>query len=209
MPISEGHILDTYTDAERVRIRAVLLDYAKEKQLSVEKLYKALCLAERSTPDFSVKTFQRFLANTVRVGDEVVAACARFVRGLPNRPDAFYALGEALHALYKVPLPPDIAGSYNLVPRNLSTQITQISISTPSDGFARAVEKHTDPISRLHDGVLVSTAPGEYLILLRDRLVLSPRYVATHGDAASVYDHARKLYPGDLAWNYAATFTRA
>jgi hypothetical protein len=204
--------LDTYDANEVTRIRAVLSDYAAQNTLSVEKLFKRLCAAERSTPEtvgFSFKTFQRFLAGTHQSGDNVILACARFAKGLPNRPDAFHALGEALRALYKTPLPPDIAGSYDLVPLNISTQITQISISTPSDGFALVSETHTDPISRLHDGVLVSTAPGELLILLRDRLMLSPRYIATHGDGAHVYDHARNLYPGNLAYNYSAVFTRA
>jgi hypothetical protein len=206
-----GQILDTYNEAAGARIRAVLLDYNAENKMSVERLFKRLCANERGSEnvDFSFKTFQRFLAGSRETRPETVAVCARFAKTLPNRPSPFHALGEALRALYKTPLPPDIAGSYNLVPRNLSTQITQISISTPSDGFALATEKHTEPISRLHDGVLVSTAPGEYLIFLRDRLMLSPRYVATHGEAAFVYDHARRLYPGDLAYNYPAVFTRA
>jgi hypothetical protein len=205
--------LDTYTAEDCARFRAVLFAYCGENSISsMSELFMRLCAADRSSPDsigLSSRTFRRFMAGSHETSKKAIAVIARFARGLPNRPDAFHALGEALHALYKVPLPPDIAGSYNLVPRNLSTQITQISISTPSDGFARVAEKHTDPISRFHDGVLVSTAPVEYLILLRDRLMLSPRYIATHGDAASVYDHARRLYPGDLAWNYNAVFTRA
>jgi hypothetical protein len=203
-----GHILDTYTDAERARIRAVLLDYAKEKQLSVEKLYKALCLAERSTPEtvgFSFKTFQRFLANTVRVGDEVVAACARFAKTLPNRPTAFDALGEALRGLYKKPLPPDIAGSYIISSGNLSTQVT---VSEPVDGFARVKEIHPPPMRRVHEGVLVSPVEYQYMIVSRDRLLLVPRYIGINGNAAFVYDHARTIDSGQHGISYSATFTK-
>jgi hypothetical protein len=78
--------LGTFNDSERARIRAVLVGYAKENGLSVVELYKRVCAAER-TPEavgFSFKTFQRFVAGTVRVSDEAVAACARFVRELPN-----------------------------------------------------------------------------------------------------------------------------
>ena len=199
--------MDIYDDKERARIRAVLLNYMMETGLRPRKLYDRICAAARNAEaaGLSFKTFQRFLANTVRVGDEAVAVCARFAGGLQNRPIPFHALGEALHALYKTPLPPDIAGSYNLVSGNLSTQI---SISPSSEGFALVTEKHATPIRRLHDGVLVSTARDEYLILLRDRLMLRPRYIATHGSAAFVYDHARGLHPGHPAINYAAVFTR-
>jgi hypothetical protein len=203
--------LDSDDEKERARIRAILNDYMAEKGIRLPKLFKRICaaryMAERNPEEdvgFSFKTFQRLMS--AKDGDKAVAVCARFVERLPHRPTVFHALGEALNALYKVPLPPDIAGSYNLVSNNLSTQI---SISTPSDGFALASEKHTSPIHRLHDGVMVSTAPGEYLILLRDRMMLSPRYVATHGEAAFVYDHARTLYPGHPTFNYAAVFARA
>jgi hypothetical protein len=64
--------LDTYDANEVTRIRAVLSDYAAQNTLSVEKLFKRLCAAERSTPEtvgFSFKTFQRFLAGTHQSGD--------------------------------------------------------------------------------------------------------------------------------------------
>jgi hypothetical protein len=205
-----GHILDTYTDAERARIRAVLLDYAKEKQLSVEKLFKALCLAERSTPEtvgFSFKTFQRFLANTVRVGDEVVAACARFAKTLPNRPTALDALGEALLGLYKTPLPADIAGNYTLTTSAEGLE-TKIVVSPPANGFALVKETRSPPLRRLHDGVLVSMAKGEYLIFSRDRLLLSLRYITTMGDAAFVYDHAKSPYLAQHPGGHSAVFIK-
>jgi hypothetical protein len=203
-----GQILDTYTDSERARIRAILLNYMMETGLRSRKLYDRICAAggNAEAAGLSFKTFQRFLANTVRVGDEAVAVCARFAKGLQSRPIPFHALGEALHALYKTPLPPDIAGSYNLVLGNLSTQI---SISPSSEGFALVTEKHTAPIKRLHDGVLVSIAPGEYLISSRDRLMLTPRYIATHANIAFVFDHARVLYAGEAGKDFIANFTRA
>ena len=213
-----GQILDTYNDNERARIRAVLLDYGKENRLSVENIFKRLCAAEHCTPEtvgFSFKTFQRLLAGAppvqegkpLRRGDKAVAAAARFAKGLPNRPDAFHALGQALHALYKRDLSPAIAGSYTLtLGENISTQI---SISAPAQGFALVREKHTAPVSRFHDGVLVSTGLGKYLILSRDRLMLLPRYIATAGTEAFVYDHAGSLYPGEAFVDYTAIFTRA
>ena len=200
--------MDTYDDKERARIRAVLLAYATEKRLSVEKLYKRLSPGESGSPEtlgFSSKTFQRCLANTVRVGDDVVAACARFAKTLPNRPIAFHALGEALLALYKKPLPPDIAGNYIISSGNLSTQVT---VSEPVDGFALVKEIHPPPIRRFHDGVLVSPAEGEYMIISRDRLMLTPRYIAINGDAAFIYDHMRSLEPGPHGTSYSAMFTK-
>ena len=74
-----------YDDAERDRIRAVLLNYLTDSGLRQPKLYKAICLAERSTPEtvgFSFKTFQRFLARKGRVGDEVVADMRPLRKGI-------------------------------------------------------------------------------------------------------------------------------
>jgi hypothetical protein len=207
-----GQILDTYTDAARARIRAVLLDYNAENKLSVEGLFKRLCAAERGSENvgFSFKTFQRFLAGSRETRPETVAVCARFAKGLPNRPGPFHALGEALYALYKKPLNAEIAGSYTLTSGDLIS--TQISISAPAQGFALVSEKHTSPLHRLHDGVLVSTAPGEYLMLLRDRLMLTPRYITTLAGTkhvepiAFVSDHPSPLYPARLPASYTAVF---
>jgi hypothetical protein len=202
-----GQILDTYTDSERARVRAILLDYAADNGLSVEKLYKAFCRAERSTPEtvgFSFKTFQRFLAGTVRVGDEVVAACARFAKGLPNRPTVFHALGEALHALYQTPLPPDLPASYDLVcDGDLSTAI---SINNRYDGFALVTERWKR-VHRIHDGVLVPTSPGNYLFVLKDRNLRTSRQIMTSRSRAAIYEfcpvfnpgHFYSLYEGQLS----------
>ena len=203
--------MDTYDATERARIRAVLRAYMSEKRIRLPKLHKRICAAARITPEtvgFSFKTFQRFMAGSHDTGDEAVGFCARFVAGLPNQAHAFQIFGEALVAIYKTPLPPDITGTYTLTSSEGFS--TQLSISSPSGGFALATEKHTAPTWRLHDGVLVSTAPGEYMILSRDRLMLSPRYITTKGDAAFVYDHARSLYQGHPDFpNYQAVFTRA
>jgi hypothetical protein len=204
--------LDIYDAAERARIRAVLLNYISEKVLSVEKLYNAICAAERSTPEtigFSFKTFQRFMAGTRNTGNDAVAICARFAKRLPNQPTVFHALGESLHALYKIPLSSDLAGSYELRSPDTSTVI---SVSARAEGFALVSEKHTSPLHRLHDGVLVATAPGEYLILLRDRLNLTPRYITTYAGTkhveptAFVCDHPSPLYPARLPASYTAVF---
>jgi len=207
-----GQILDTYNTNERALIRAVLLNYAAEKNLSIEDLYKTICIAERSTPEtigFSFRTFQRFMAGTHDTGVEAVAVCARFAKGLPNRPTVFHALGESLHALFKIPLSSDLAVSYELRHDDISTVI---SVSARAAGFALVSEKHTSPLHRLHDGVLVATAPGEYLMLLRDRLMLTPRYITTLAGTkhvepiAFVSDHPSPLYPARLPGSYTAVF---
>jgi hypothetical protein len=206
---SGGQILDTYGVNDVRRIRAVLLDYNAENNLSVESLFKRLCAAERGSDNvgFSFKTFQRFLAGSRQTRAETVAVCARFAKGLPNRPHAFHALGEALAALYKMPLPPDIAGTYTLASSEGFS--TELSIATPSAGFALVTEKHTVPSRRLHDGVLVSSAHDEYFVLSRDRLMLKPRYITIFIDIAFVCDRAAQRYPGEKAVDYVATFMRA
>ena len=124
-----------------------------EKRLSMQKLYKAICLAERSTPEtmgFSFKTFQRFLAGTGRVGDEVVAVCARFAKGLPRPARYFHALGESLHALFKIPLSRPIWRF--LTPYTVTTISSTLifqSIPRRGRGFA-LVSGGTSTASQLH-----------------------------------------------------------
>jgi hypothetical protein len=135
-----------------------------------------------------------------------VAIIARFVRGLPNKPDAIAALGFALRALYNTPLPPNISGSYTLTSAVQNGVTTRISIAPPAEGLALVKSTDISPVHRLHDGVLVSPAPDECMMLLRDRLMLSPRYIVTKGLRAFVTDQARSMYEGkpDFPWYHAA-----
>jgi hypothetical protein len=206
--------LDIYVAGDRARFRAVLAAYLAENRLRLPKLYKRICAAQHVTEDagFSFKTFQRFMAGTHQTGDEAVAICARFVNNLPKRLEAFTMLGEALYALYTIPLPFDLRGIYEL---RSDDRTTSMAIGIPeiihTDGFLKATfalvtEKHTAPSHRLHDGVLISTADGEYLILLKDRMTRNPRYIAIRGSTAFVYDHARSFE--QKIHNYAAEFKR-
>ena len=198
--------MDTYDDHERARIRAALVGYA-ENGLTYRSSLSACATPStgRKTSALALKPLRDFWRGCV--SDKTMAVCARFVKRLSNRSNPLHVLGQALAALYKSPLPPDIAGSYALTSGAMFQ--TRISVAAPSAGFAIIKEEHAEPIKRLHDGVLVSTAPGEYLILSRDRVMLSPRYIATKDKAALVYDHARSLYQaGHPAFNYAAVFTK-
>jgi hypothetical protein len=190
--------LDTFNDEARARIRGVLLAHAKENQLSVDKLFQALCRADRQTAQtvgFSFKTFQRFLADTHRVGDDVVAACARFAKGLPNRSSSFDALGSALYATYKIPLMTDIAGSYTLNSNGKS--LARVTISPPYGGdFSLVTEHLLGRMHRLFDGVLVRTGSDNYFCLLKDRSMRTPHTITIRANEAVVYDFCPLLHPG-------------
>ncbi|HKN20671.1 MAG TPA: hypothetical protein VJX73_04610 [Terracidiphilus sp.] len=201
--------MDTYDDAARARIRAVLKNYAKENTLSVDDLYEALCKAERRTREtigFTFRTFQRFMAGSHETGKKTVAVCARVAEGLPRRPTVFHALGERLYALYQTPLPPDLAPSYNLVSGD---NRTVISISAAAEGFALVTERHLGRFHRIFDGVLVSLYPRGFLIILKDRNLKTPRQIMTSNQVAAIYEYCLPLHPGCSNWHCEGEFTHA
>jgi hypothetical protein len=175
----------------------------------VEKLYKRICAAERSSPEaigFSFKTFQRFMAGSHETGEETVAVCTRFAEGLPRRPTVFHALGERLYALYQTPLPPDLAPSYNLVSGD---NRTVISVSAATEGFALVSERHLGRFHRTFDGVLVSLYPRGFLIILKDRNLKTPRQIMTSNQVAAIYEYCLPLHPGCSNWHCEGEFTHA
>lgn len=202
--------MDIYDDAERDSIRAVMLNYLTDSGLRQPKLYMAICLAERSTPEtvgFSFKTFQRFLARKGRVGDEVVGTCARFAKGLHGRPDTFHALGEALHAMFNRPFPAGFDGVYAITSDDI---VTHLVIRPPSPGFALATEERSQAgqIRRQYDGIIVSTGQDSYIAILKDRVMRTPRSVMMHDDSAVVYERCPPMHPGQARIHYEARFAR-
>jgi hypothetical protein len=152
-------ILDTFNDAERARIRAALVSYMKENSpLSVEKLYKRLSPGESGSPEtlgFSFKTFQRFIAGTHRVGDEVVAVCARFVERLPGGRLETHRMADCLREFYKRE-PDAISGVYRVA--TADTPLSELTIHPPDSKRSYVVtERSTGKLARVYDGALVFT----------------------------------------------------
>ena len=171
---------------ERESIRWALIDYMKGHKIGVPTLAARIKASHPREMEIPWKTLQRFLAGR-RTKDIALTICKNFVATLPpNRPTAFQALGQALRIIYNHPLPPDIAGTYDLATEDFSTTL---SITNTSDGYAlvteRCPEKHY-----IHDGVIVATATAARLVTLRDRLLLTPRYLMVSGESAYVYEYS-------------------
>ena len=177
--------MDTYNDNERARIRAVLASYAKENRLSVEKLYKALCTAERSTPEtvgFSFKTFQRFMDGTVRVGDKAVAVCARFAERLPGQRLETHRIADCLREFYNRE-PDAIAGVYRVL--TADSPVSELTIHPPDSRKSYTVtERSAGKLARVYDGALVFTGTG-IMALLKDRVMRTARVHMLHLNSAN------------------------
>ena len=117
--------------------------------------------------------------------------CKAFVDKLPNKPMPFHALGQALEAIYKQPFHSDLAGEFDLIYEDAVS--SRFSISEPSDGYALVTERND--FHHIFDGVIVATSGGSYLVVLKDRLMLSPRYVMLRDDDAHVYEFSPLKHP--------------
>jgi hypothetical protein len=185
--------------AERDRIRWALLAYMREHKIGTPELAKRIKKSHPREMEIPLKTLQRTLGplrppkdptkepkGPTRTHDMALIICKAFVEKLPNKPMPFQALGQALYAIYKQPLSPDIAGTYDLVlPEASST--TTLSISAPSDGCAFVNERSIN--GQIHDGIIVATAHNAHLAVLRDRLMLTPRYVMFTSDQGYVCEY--------------------
>jgi hypothetical protein len=147
-PMKAGHLLATnmtgaeFDLTERERIRRVLIDYMKAHKIGVPTLAARIKASHPREMEIPWKTLQRFLGplrkpleeapepatkkpmKPARTRDMALIICKTFVEKLPNKPTAFQALGQALHALYKQPLPPDIAGPYDLNGEYFNTMLS-------------------------------------------------------------------------------------
>jgi hypothetical protein len=170
--------LDTYDTNERALIRAILVSYAKENSLSVEKLYKRLCAAERSPEavGFSFKTFQRFMAGSV--GDKVIAVCARFVKTLPGQRVETHRVADCLREFYDRE-PDAISGVYSVSAAD--SPLSELTIRHPSDSMKSYIvtERSAGKLARVYDGALVFTGTA-IMALLKDRLWHTARVHMLH-----------------------------
>ena len=149
------------------------------------------------------KTLQRFLAG-IRTHDMALTICKAFVEKLPNKPMPFQALGLALYAIYNHPLPLDIAGNYDLIYEGAFS--SSLSISTPSDACALVTERNAD--RHILDGVIVATSGNTHLVALRDRLMLTPRYIMLQDDTAHIYEFSPIKHLRDNPLVFDAKFSR-
>ena len=185
--------------SERERIRQALLAYMREHKIGTPTLAERIKKSHPREMEIPLKTLQRTLGplrkpkdptkepkRPSRTHDMALIICKTFVDKLPNKPMPFQVLGQALCAIYKQPLSPDITGIYDLIlPEASST--TTLSISAPSDGCALANERSIN--GQIHDGVVIATAHNAHLAVLRDRLMLTPRYVMFTGDQGYVCEY--------------------
>jgi hypothetical protein len=192
--------LDTFNDAERARIRAVLVSYMKENSpLSVEKLYKRLSPGESGSLEtlrFSLKTFQRFIAGTHHVGDEAVAACARFAERLPGGRLETHRVADCLREFYKRE-PDAISGVYRV--STADTPLSELTIHPPDSRRSYVVtERSTGKLARVYDGALVFTGTG-IMALLKDRLIRTARVHMLHLNSANKTFYGLVYDDGPLA----------
>jgi hypothetical protein len=172
--------LDTYNDADRARIRAVLLDYAAENKLSVEGLFKRLCAAERGSENvpFSFRTFQRFLAGSRETRPETVAVCARFAKTLPGQRLETHRVADCLREFYNRE-PDAISGVYSV--KTADSPLSELTIWHPINTRLSYIvtERSAGKLARLYDGALVFTGTG-IMALLKDRLIRTARVHMLH-----------------------------
>ena len=223
-----GHFLATlvrdpeFDLTERERIRRALIDYMKAHRIGVPTLAERIKKSHPREMEIPWKTLQRFLGplrkpleeapepatkkpmKPTRTRDIALIICQTFVEKLPNKPTEFQALGQALHAFYKQPLPVDIAGPYDL---DAEYYHNMLSISAPADGYALVNERSTR--NHIYDGVIIATGQQARLVIMRDRLMLTPRYLMVSGQVAYVYEFSPFKYGGDSYMIYQARWSRS
>jgi hypothetical protein len=188
--------LDTYDTNERARIRAVLVSYMKEHRIGASELHKRICAAERSSKAISLKTLQRFLAGIVRVGDEAVAACARFAERLPGGRLETHRVADCLREFYKRE-PDAISGVYRV--STADTPLSELTIHPPDSRRSYVVtERSTGILARVYDGALVFTGTG-IMALLKDRLIRTARVHMLHLNSANKTFYGLVYDDGPLA----------
>lgn len=194
---------------ERERIRQALLSFMKEHGIGTPDLAKHIEQSHPRRMHLPLKTLQRFLgrltplpddatpeeierAKPTRTHDMALIICKAFVEKLPNKPMPFSALGLALEDIYQQELADDISGEYDLTHEGALS--SQFSISAATDCYALVTERSKE-IHCILDGVIVGTTPGNHLAILRDRLMMTPRYVMLSGEEAHVYEFCPLKHP--------------
>ena len=179
--------MDTYTDEDRARFRAVLFAYCKEHSISsIDKLFTRICAAERSSPEaigFSFKTFQRFMAGSHETSEKTITVIARFAKGLPGQRVETHRVADCLREFYNRE-PDVISGVYRV--STADSPLSELTIRSTSKSYQSYVvtERSTGKLARVYDGALVFTGTG-ILALLKDRLMRTARVHMLHLNQAS------------------------
>ena len=71
-----------------------------------------------------------------------------------------------------------------------------LSISAAADGYGLVNERSTR--NHIHDGVIVATGQQARLVIMRDRLMITPLYLMVSGEAAYVYEFS----PFKYGWRF-------
>lgn len=93
----------TFSQDDRARLRASLLDYMKEHKIGVPTLQLRIAQAAGREPHLlPLKTLQRFLADTTRTNDSLLSLCFQFAESVKPKAEG-EALAEAAAAFFDAP----------------------------------------------------------------------------------------------------------
>lgn len=154
-------VKNRFDQADRDRVRRVLLRYMQEHAIGVPTLQKEIAAANDLSLDrVPLKTLQRFLGNTHRSNEAMVRFCDRFVASTSDT-DPIDALGEQLAAFLGVwrdghgcrSVPQEFGGSF--VTRTKTATATGLRLWTPTKQQSERV-----PYSNLEITLLPGRAFG-------------------------------------------------